>query len=562
MRRLEDFGKLSPAEERLRDEIGRDVNPNGVVVFGDDLPEADAGPERQVRGSFLRYLMLGGCDALPAPVPEWGVKIKGARITGVLNLEGARCPRVLALFDCRVDANAVLRSTQLDGLYFNGSRVPSLFADRLDVRGGVFLRGFRSQGAVRLLGARIGGSLDCEGAVLSSGADGVSLHGDVLAVGSGVYLGGGFRSQGTVRLLGARLGASLNCAGAEMAAGPNGVTLFADGIEAGSDVRLSVGFKSAGTVRLLGARVGGDLDCEGAMLGSGADGFSLKAEGADVAGCFFIRGGAKITGVLGLTAARFGDINDEKGSWPGPGHLILNRCRYGAFTGSSPVDAPSRIDWLSRQDPTRWGVDFWPQPSEQCAKVLREMGHAEAARDVLIDKERRQRAARRVRARRWSQPLLWLSDALMGATTRYGRRPTVAFLWLLGFWLLGAAVFEAAGRAEAIKPNNAFVLRSPEWAACAPDYFAERGMLAARWRSGHGSQLDCYRDQPEAQSFPDFNALVYSADTLLPIVALEMQEFWIPDGGAARVYLWVHILVGWALSLLAVAGFSGLIKTD
>lgn len=30
----------------------------------------------------------------------------------------------------------------------------------------------------------------------------------------------------------------------------------------------------------------------------------------------------------------------------------------------------------------------------------------------------------------------------------------------------------------------------------------------------------------------------------------------------ARRFLWLQIIAGWALSLLAVAGFSGLIKSD
>jgi hypothetical protein len=61
--------------------------------------------------------------------------------------------------------------------------------------------------------------------------------------------------------------------------------------------------------------------------------------------------------------------------------------------------------------------------------------------------------------------------------------------------------------------------------------------------------------------------LIYSADVLLPVVSLEMQSYWLPDdetpiGASARVYLWVQIMLGWALTLLAVAGFSGLIKQD
>lgn len=47
-----------------------------------------------------------------------------------------------------------------------------------------------------------------------------------------------------------------------------------------------------------------------------------------------------------------------------------------------------------------------------------------------------------------------------------------------------------------------------------------------------------------------------------------MQGYWIPDdragwyGPFARGFLWLEIALGWALSLLAVAGFSGLIRTD
>lgn len=54
---------------------------------------------------------------------------------------------------------------------------------------------------------------------------------------------------------------------------------------------------------------------------------------------------------------------------------------------------------------------------------------------------------------------------------------------------------------------------------------------------------------------------------VLPIVCLAIQTVWIPDGSTAcgwwaRVYLWFHIVVGCGLSLLAVAGFSGLVKSS
>ena len=149
-------------------------------------------------------------------------------------------------------------------------------------------------------------------------------------------------------------------------------------------------------------------------------------------------------------------------------------------------------------------------------------------------------------------------DRVIGATVRYGRQPLLAFAWLGLFLLLGAVIFgNAAGYGE-INPNDPRILREAEWADCA----AGRALAG-----GHPHQPACFLAQPEAASFPRFNAFVYSADTLIPVVSLEMQSYWIPDetkprGAFARVYLWLHIAAGWALTLLAVAGFSGLIRTD
>ncbi len=246
--------------------------------------------------------------------------------------------------------------------------------------------------------------------------------------------------------------------------------------------------------------------------------------------------------------------------------LALERCRYGGFSGGG-VTGLDRKRWLGMQHPKFLCVDFRPQPWEQCAKVLREMGHAEDARHVLIEKEKRQRAerARRPWYLRW---WFWFWDHMLGGTVRYGHKPLVALWWLAGFALFGTWVFHDAATADAMKPNSPVVLRADEWAACAPTYVAGADGPSLRWRGHHESQLACFLDQPEAASYPQFNAGLYSLDTLLPIVSMQMQGFWIPDdrvepvGTLARWYLWTHIAAGWALSLLAVAGFSGLVTSD
>jgi hypothetical protein len=425
-------------------------------------------------------------------------------------------------------------------------------------------------GEISLRSADIGGALECSEAALSglecNGKRGLAFSADRLRAG-GVILKE-VKSTGEVRLAGARVDGDLNCSGARFWAVEEGKRLDRPALMLDKlDVKGSIFFENVrtrGEVRLNGAKVNGSIFCVGSKFGTAEDAEGeaprkvLNLDGVRASGGLMLRDRSKFNGVLDLTAAEFGSINDESASWPKKGLLILDRCRYGALVGKSPTDAKSRIDWLGRQDHKRWGVDFWPQPYEQCAKVLREMGHGEDARDILIEKDRRQRAVRLARTPLEIRGWLRLRDRVLWHTVRYGRQPLRAAVWLGVFWAIGTVIFFSASNAGAIKPNKEVVLHNSEWVEC-----REGGDK----RGEYISQLACFFEQPQSASFPEFNALIYSADTLLPVVSLEMQNYWIPDesssrGKWARVYLWVHIAVGWALSLLAVAGFSGLVKSD
>lgn len=92
---------------------------------------------------------------------------------------------------------------------------------------------------------------------------------------------------------------------------------------------------------------------------------------------------------------------------------------------------------------------------------------------------------------------------------------------------------------------------------------------------------DAYYEGTEEirDTYPKFNMLIYSLETFVPIVKLKLEEYWIPDanrgpvllrfdrfplltiGGLLRCYLWFHILAGWVLTTLWVAGFTGLLKS-
>jgi hypothetical protein len=79
-------------------------------------------------------------------------------------------------------------------------------------------------------------------------------------------------------------------------------------------------------------------------------------------------------------------------------------------------------------------------------------------------------------------------------------------------------------------------------------------------------------------NYPKFQPSFYSLDCFLPIIDLKQKSAWSPNankgyevvkpsvgfrvrwGGLLRGYLWAHTLLGWALTTLWVAGFTGLVR--
>jgi hypothetical protein len=328
------------------------------------------------------------------------------------------------------------------------------------------------------------------------------------------------------------------------------------------------GVQASGELRFVGAKIGGPLDCDNLRV-SNPGGSALSLMRIEVGGALFLRGTAAIDGSMNLLGARFRAIVDAAECWPKPGDLNLSGCVYDSFLMSAPVSAAARLRWLRLQHPSGCLSAFSPQPFEQCALVLRAMGHPEDARAILIEKERLLRRAERRRARPPLRQVLWLKDCVLGGTIRYGHAPILALAWLLGFWLLGMAVYGFTYEQRAFRPHIS-LLRRPEWVTCAGtpgqswNAASFRESMAGRALPGE-SQLDCFLRQPEAQTYPRFNAVVYALDTLLPVVSLQMDDYWSPDhakrwGCGAQIFQWFQIMIGWALTFLTVSGFSGLVK--
>jgi hypothetical protein len=555
------FADLSPAEVVLLANIGN----GGLDRLGDGGLPSSGQADRRVRAELVRALLLN-TPGLPK-MHEKGIRLSGAWITGILDLEGCRVPADIGLQDCLFDATPVLRSAVIDTLALDGSVLPGFAANRLDARGDLLFRATRIEGPVELRGARVGGDLVLDGAVLRHDhaealvAERMSVRGNVQFRGA--------QMQGTLALPGARIGGDLDLVGARLSR-REGEALTADAIDVSGDLILRR-VVIEGAASAVSARIGGDLDASGARI-SAPGLVALNLNRANIAGAFFLRQEASVSGALSLVGTQMGAMVDEPASWPAPGDLLLNRCLYAAIVGG-PLDADARLDWLARQDPGRWGEDFWPQPYEQLARVLSDMGHQDDKRSVLVEKERLQRRARRRRARGWPRRILLLaSDLFLGLTTGYGRLPLLALIWIVALWLTGAALNGYLARIEVIRPNAPVVLRSPEWVLCGVPkgqmvHLVSVGAMREGLAAPGQSQVACYLEQPEASAYPKFSATMLSADMIFPGLGSGQKDYWSPDtrfptGYLGKLFAYFQTLAGLGLGLLAVAGFSGIVKSD
>ncbi len=182
------------------------------------------------------------------------VRLRGARITGRLDLEAVTLGCPLLMQDCHLEQPVNLNEARAPVVRLPGCHLPLLAAEQLETRGNLqFDRGFTATGEVRLPGAHIGGQLSFIGATVRNDA-GAALNADSLQVDQNVFLSGGFEAVGggsgvTLDLRQARIGGVLLFAPARLAhtADPQ-ARLALDGL---TYTGLPVGISSREWLRLL-----------------------------------------------------------------------------------------------------------------------------------------------------------------------------------------------------------------------------------------------------------------------------------------------------------------------
>jgi hypothetical protein len=302
---------LTPVEQSLVEQVGRgewlDLAADDEVI--DEAAMRRWGKARTCRATVIRDILRG--RLAPDPDPH-GLRLRGARITGRLDLENLSTEVNFELEYCLLDEGLVARNAHLATVGLTGCLLqhptePPLSAARLtcDVLSlpDTTILGHNTSSAVILTDARIGSTFDCTGAELRNDS-GSALRATGLQVGASMFLRGGFTAtdaseDGAVILRGAHIGIAFDCEGAELR-NDSGPALDADGLQAGSGMFLRGGFIAtgageAGTVRLLGAHTGVNLECDGAELRNDS-GPALAADGLQVGASMFLRGGFTATG--------------------------------------------------------------------------------------------------------------------------------------------------------------------------------------------------------------------------------------------------------------------------
>lgn len=575
---LGDFPDLSAAELRLVEccRIGHTWIPDGGDWQNPVRPTKESDANR-IRADLIRFLALGG-DALN-PVHEAGVNIQEAWITGTLSLHQCRAPLRIDIRHCYFNFVPDLTAASFPELVLNGSAVPGLDADRISVIGIVGLRdGFTSTGEVRLLGAQIGGNLECSGSRFSS-VGGYAISADRIKVMGNVFLRDGFTASGAVRFPGAEIGGNFECDSGEFInIGLD--ALIADGIRIVGDMFLRNGCSVYGVLRLPGAEIGGNLDCNKGNF-SNVAGRALFAEGVSIRGAVFLRE-AIIHGAVLLSAAKIGTLVDDLTCWQSKSHE-LDGLYYDRIIG--PLDAASRIAWLKSQRTEHVEVNDWrPQPWEQLVKVMRDMGHAGVAAEIAMEKQRMMRAAGQIGTRisRTDFPKPWqnrldarwanLSNAIArgfhsfyGAIAGYGHRPTRIAAWMLAVWLACSLFFELGREYGHFGPSSPVINSSAALNGCgARGETTADGSPKAYWHS-----LSC----PMPVEYTTLWPPLYSLDLILPLIDLQQDSDWAPIvvnengeqqfwGYALRALMWFEILFGWLASLMFVAIVSRLVDKD
>jgi hypothetical protein len=580
--------------------------------FDDDRNKIEEwGPQRTIPAQWIRWLCTDA-EAKSLVSPS-GINLVGVRIKDKLDLRNWQIPfpltargcvfdagidladahllsarfvacsfRFLSLRRLKVDRDFVFDSWSvvsdslvqtLDSLLSLSSKVDlsessiggdllcddtalDLKIDAANIGGSVFLRHISSPGAsVSLRRAIIGGDLDCSFSLF------VYRTGTCVE-GQGAKIAGNLDFffadvEREISVEGASIGQNLDFRGASL-----------DGVTASSvTVGKSVLFADPLDPNALDAS--GDMAQEeinqiDPLHHSSLTG-TLAFTDATIAGAFqWDTEVPQSEATLDLTRAKAGRLlNNPSGALP-KNKLLLAGFLFDRLDGYASTDSQAQIKWLRLQP----NAGLLTQPYDQMADAFRNIGLPDQAIDILIaenwDHVRAFYPTSWIDLFNLNKLLALLWYRVLGPLIGYGYRPANGLWFFLFFLVLGARVFQKAHSDGVIVPTKPHADQTP--------------------------------------NYPKFQPFIYSLETFVPLLKFSMGDYWGPNDASdkpililppalkkctfhflygrldaerrlatssqhspsllVRHYLWIHIICGWIITTLLVAGLSGILKKN
>ena len=517
---MKSFEPFTEAEQKLIDEAHL---PERTVVGDGEMPNNDPGDDVIIRAEVVRHLLLS------RELHDKGVRLRGAKIIGTLDLQGCDCARDISLTKCQMD-DANLINAQLRGIHLMGCHLGSISADNAGFTGSIYLRGDTIvRGEMSLAGARVAGDVQICGATIQSPSVD-AIFAPSLRIEGSLFLGNYPYSKDTTEL---------HCEG----------MIFLSSARIEHDV-----FVSNTAISLPGDSL--DSGVFDPTEEHGSD-IAISLARARVGGILYMQANQINRGIVNLAGAQVARLNDEPVG-PGAAYPVrLDGFTYTDFSRHAETNISARLDWLERLPK---GMPFNSQPYEQLAKVLESMGHRNDVYAVLMRKERLLRAEnRRLLAVRGRGPitraLAWVQDMFLRYSIGYGYRPGNAIVVAIILILSLGFFFDRTWKAGDMAPNAAPILVSKDWISATqthPEnpaaFWATKGQAGQDWET--------------------FNAFAYAADLTIPLVSLGQESAWAPStsrswyGQAGWWIRWFAKALGWIVTALVAAAITGVIRKD
>ena len=308
-----------------------------------------AGEPGVVEAQLLRSL----CRERRGEVDDRGLNLRNAFISGALDLSAVTVGFPLRFSECRFDKPVDISGARLEELQLIGCEVPGVRGNGVDVRRDLNLSSSIIRGslqttasesraaAIWLCESHVGGRLLCAGTYIDPG-DGRAIQADRMRVGGTVRLIHDFTASGEVRLLGARIDGSIDLTGAHLADRKGLALDLADAVIGGGAYLLGGQggrrLEIEGRVALYSVRIAGQLivsdatitaatppSSAGDTINQHVHGAALGASKLSVGGGMAFAGDCRIRGRTDLPLATLSSLTaDSTCRFDAPGSTALD----------------------------------------------------------------------------------------------------------------------------------------------------------------------------------------------------------------------------------------------